>query len=255
MWRQAWLIALLLGGASTAVLAQAQSAHPPGHADDGDDTGTNPAKFSRTLILYNEFRSLGDDAGYDEMVFRYIQPFGELKVQITLPLDSTDVSGATQSGFGDVGLKFNYRAFLNAKNALILNLDTTYPTATKDAFTSGKYVASPGATFAMFFANGAKIFAPSFQQKLSFAGDSDRADVNQSQVDLYFVWKPTKTSWVIVDPQVLYDWEAGTTFGQTEIEYGRMLFGGMSAYLRPGIGIGADRPLDWNVEFGVKVVH
>jgi hypothetical protein len=237
------------------VVAQSPEAHPPGHAEDGDNTGTNPAKFSRTLILYNEFRSLGEESGYNEAVFRYIQPFGKMKVQLTLPLDSTDVTGVTQTGFGDVGLKFNYRVLLNAKNALLLNLDTTYPTATKDAFTGGKYVASPGATYAMFFDGGSRIFAPSFQQKFSYAGDSDRGDINQSQIDLYYVWKPNKTSWVIVDPEIVYDWETESAFGQAEIEYGRMMSGGMSAYLRPGIGIGAARPLEWNIEFGVKLVH
>jgi hypothetical protein len=32
-----------------------------------------------------------------------------------------------------------------------------------------------------------------------------RNDVNQTQVDLCYVWKPTWTSWVIVDPQVVRD--------------------------------------------------
>lgn len=51
------------------------------------------------------------------------------------------------------------------------------------------------------------------------------------------------------------DYEGDVFFNQTELEYGRLMFGGVSTYLRPGIGLGKHKPLDWNVEFGVKVVH
>jgi hypothetical protein len=33
------------------------------------------------------------------------------------------------------------------------------------------------------------------------------------------------------------------------------MFAGVSTYVRPGIAIGDDRPADWNLEFGVKVIH
>jgi len=237
---------------------QAESPPPAGQSglDEEDRTGTNPAKFTRTLILYNEFRSLGNDAAYDEAVFRYIEPVGKkLKVQLTLPLDATDAGGDTVFGFGELSLKFNYRPWINERNALILNLDTFWPTATRDEFMSGKYVLDPGLTYAMFFGHGSMIFAPSLQQKISYAGDAEREDVNQTQVDLYFVWKPTTTTWLTVDPQLVRNWESDTAFGQLEIEYGRVMSGGMSCYLRPGIGIGADRPLEWNLELGLKMIH
>jgi hypothetical protein len=119
----------------------------------------------------------------------------------------------------------------------------------------GKYTASPGATFAFFFKGGQVIFAPSIQHKMSYASDSARQDVNQSLLDLYLVWRPTSKSWITLDPQFVYDHENGSFFYQTEIEYGRLMFGGVSTYLRPGVGIGNERPLDWNIEFGLKIVH
>jgi hypothetical protein len=33
------------------------------------------------------------------------------------------------------------------------------------------------------------------------------------------------------------------------------MFGGVSTYARPGIGLGENKPLEWNLEFGVKIVH
>ena len=252
----AFLLSMAAFGSSAHAQSVPAAPATQSHLDEEDTTGTNPAKFTRTLILLNEFRSLGEEAAFDEAMFRYIQPFGKnLKVQLSLPLDSIDAGGDTVFGFGELSLKFNYRAWLNERNALIINLDTFWPTATRDEFMSGKYVVDPGFTYAMFFRQGEMIFAPSLQQKISYAGDADRADVNQTQVDLYFVWRPTKTNWVTIDPQIVRDWEKDTEFGQLEIEFGRVMFGGTSVYLRPGIGIGADRPLEWNLEFGLKVVH
>ena len=227
----------------------------PAAAPEEDKTGTDPSKFLRTLIVLNEFRSLGDERIYDEFIYRYIQPIGRVKFQLTLPLDSTDTTGTWQSGFGDLGLKANYLPKRTSKFALVLNLDSFYPTATKSLFGSGKYVVSPGATFAFFFQGGRVIFAPSLQQKFSYAGDAQRDGVNQTLVDTYFVYKPTKTSWIIVDPQFVQDYEKDVFFNQTEVEYGRLMFAGVSTYVRPGIALGKERPGDWNLEFGVKVIH
>ena len=228
---------------------------PPAAAAEEDKTGTDPSKFLRTLIVLNEFRSLGDERSYNEFIYRYIQPIGKVKFQLTLPLDRTDATGTAQSGFGDAELKVNYLPKRTSKSAIVLNLDSFYPTATRTVLGSGKYVVSPGATFAFFFKGGRVIFAPSLQQKFSYAGDPLRDGVNQTLVDTYFVYKPTKTSWIIVDPQFVQDYEKDAFFNVTEVEYGRLMFAGVSTYVRPGIGLGNNKPLDWNLEFGVKVIH
>jgi len=237
------------------VLAQQPAAAPPAAHEEEDKTGTDPSKFLRTLILLNEFRSLGEERSFNETIYRYIQPVGKVKFQLSLPLDRTDATGTSQSGFGELGLKANYLPHRSSKSAIVLNLETFFPTATKDVFGTGKYVASPGATFAFFFDGGRVIFAPSIQEKFSYAGDEHRDSVNQTLVDTYFVYKPTKTSWIIVDPQFVFDHEQDTFFQQTEVEYGRLMFAGVSTYVRPGIAIGDDRPADWNLEFGIKVIH
>src|SRR6185295_2299241 len=70
---------LLVAASLVSTHAFAQSAPPApaaqSHLDEEDTTGTNPAKFTRTLILLNELRSLGEEAAFDEAMFRYIQPF------------------------------------------------------------------------------------------------------------------------------------------------------------------------------------
>lgn len=250
--RAAAAVVLALAGPA---LAQAPAAAPPAAHEEEDKTGTDPSKFLRTLILYNEFRSLGDERGFNETVYRYIQPIEKVKFQLTLPLDRTDATGASESGFADLGLKASYLPRKSSKFALVVFLDSSFPTSTKSVFGTGKYVAIPGATFAFFFDGGKAIFAPSLQQKFSYAGDSGRTPVNQTLIDTYFVYKPTRTSWIIVDPQFVLDHENEAYFNTTEVEYGRLMFAGVSTYVRPGIGLGSDKPADWNLEFGVKIIH
>ena len=68
-----------------------------------------------------------------------------------------------------------------------------------------------------------------------------------------------KQSWLIVDPALVIVWETEQSTPFTlEAEYGRnigTLWGGaLNAYIRPGIGIGQDRPYDWSIEVGFTVV-
>ncbi len=89
------------------------------------------------------------------------------------------------------------------------------------------------------------------------AGDSSRPDISRSQIDLYFVWMLANgKNWLIVDPQVVLDHENSKELGTIEAEWGFMIApsAGASAYLRPGIGIGADKPYSWNIEVGLKFV-
>ena len=64
-------------------------------------------------------------------------------------------------------------------------------------------------------------------------------------------------SGVIIDPQVIIDHEANDdVFATLEVEWGYMMVpeSGISAYFRPGIGLGSDKLYDWNFEIGLKFV-
>jgi hypothetical protein len=51
-------------------------------------------------------------------------------------------------------------------------------------------------------------------------------------------------------------YENSKELGTVEAEWGFMIEPkqGISGYVRPGAGVGTDRPYDWNLEFGVKFV-
>ena len=68
-----------------------------------------------------------------------------------------------------------------------------------------------------------------------------------------------KKYWALFDPQIVLDYENEIEFMIIDIEAGTMLdkylgTKGHSAYVRPSIGIGDDRPTDGSIEVGYKVI-
>jgi hypothetical protein len=230
-------------------------------AAEADKSGTDPTKFYRTLKLSNEFQRLPSENNFNITSLFYTQPFadGRMNLRLKAPVVATDALGTGDFGLGDITLKYNWLADVNAERGLLFSAELTADSATDDVLGRGKWIIAPAFTYAMFL-SPTVIFAPTYQHSLSFAGDDDRRDVNESVIDLYLViTAKDKKSWWIVDPTIAIDWENDENVPVTlEVEYGRnigTLFGGaLNFYVRPGVGIGQDRPYDWNVEVGFTVV-
>jgi hypothetical protein len=242
------------GGASTT----STKASPE---DSQDKSGTDPTKFLRTLGARNEYQRLTNDSSYNLTTFTYIEPFaeGRMNVRFKAPLVYTDATGDDDFGVGDLSIRYNWLPIVDKDKGILVSAELIGDTATDDVLGRGKWIFGPSVTYARFL-SPTMIFAPAYQHNLSFAGDGDRNDVNESVIDLYMVFTAEdKKSWWIIDPTLVIDWENDENTPLTlEIEYGRnigTLFGGaLNAYVRPGIGIGQDRPYDWNIEVGFTVV-
>lgn len=242
---------------------QAPSDSPSNAAPSGgeDKSGTDPTKFLRTLSLRNEYQRLTNDKSFNITSFTYIEPFadGRMNLRIKAPLASTDAAGDNELGLGDLSLRYNWLPIADQNKGVLLIAELIADTASEDVLGRGKWIIGPSVTYAMFL-SPTVIFAPAYQHNISFAGAGDRSDVNESVIDLYMVFTAEdKKSWFIVDPTFVIDWENDQNTPVTlEAEYGRnigTLFGGaLNSYIRPGIGIGHDRPYDWNIEVGFTVV-
>ncbi|MER8529486.1 hypothetical protein [Mesorhizobium sp. M0520] len=247
--------------AATVVVIICTLSSGAGAQEAKDTSGTNPAVLSRTLAISNEYRFLPGDEYYDITNLRYTEPFfdGKASVRLTLPFDGTNLTGDNQFGIGDISAKFNWIPYISRRQAFILSAEIFAPTATEDVFGSGKWVAAPGLTW-VYFAGPEIIVAPAYIQSLWFAGDSHRADVNRGDFDLYVVYKPhAKRWWLTSDVTASYDFEAKKAPMSWEValgfNLGKLASGGaINGYIRPGIGIGNDRPYDFNMEVGVSLV-
>jgi hypothetical protein len=166
-----------------------------------------------------------------------------MNLRLKAPLAFTNATGDDEFGLSDISLRYNWLPVVDAKKGILLSADLTADTATEDALGRGKWIIGPAVTYAMFL-SPTIIFAPAYQHNISFAGDGERKDVNESVIDLYMVFtaQDKRSSW-IVDPTFVIDWEADENTPVThEVEYGRnigTLFGGvLNMYVRPGVGIG-----------------
>lgn len=240
--------------------AESEQSPPEPAATEVDKSGTNPTLFLRTITVRNEYQRLPNDKSFNLTFVNYIEPLGDrMNIRLKVPFVTTDVSGDTEFGLGDLNLRFNYLAHLDPKQGLLLGTELLTDTASEDYMGRGKWTIAPIATYALFVTKDF-IFAPTYQHNISFAGDEDRTDVNESVIDLYLAFTAAdKQSWLTIDPAFVIDWESDQAFRTAiEVEYGMRvgsLWGGaLNLIVRPGVGIGQDRPFDWNIEVGFSVV-
>ncbi|MCX5691743.1 MAG: hypothetical protein NTV94_18450, partial [Planctomycetota bacterium] len=162
----------------------AKASEPP--AGEADMSGTDPTKFLRTVGLRNEYQRLPSDHSFNLTTFTYIEPFaeGRMNVRLKAPVAYTDAAGDDEFGFSDLSLRYNWLAHVDASKGILLGADLVADTASEDALGRGKWIFGPTVTYAMFL-SPRMIFAPAYQHNISFAGDGDRNDVNESVIDLY----------------------------------------------------------------------
>lgn len=267
----AFVALLMTGLAAPDVRAQDDAKQ----AMKGDKTGTNPINFTHDMRVYNEFLWLNTrgDGEQNITTFEYRTPIADGKWQfrtrarvasIEADLNDDGIDDLDDSGFGDFDFRFLTVPILDMekKFALAVGFETFLPTATEDSLGSGALSIGPQ-VFAVFFAPfGIKgtLVAPAYQHKVSLDEDDGRSDVHQGLIDIFLLWISSgKQYWVLVDPQIILDYEEEKEFMIIDFEAGTMLdryldTKGHSAYLRPSIGVGDDRPSDGSIEVGYKVI-
>ena len=232
---------------------------PIGSTQEKDNSGTNPVNFTYDFRMWTELELLEGDNSFTKTTFEYRAPLSK-KVAARFRGYRIDLSlgnGNTTTGFGDMDARVLWVAKVNQKGALAFGLEATFNTATHPILGTGKTTLGPQA-FKVFFQpfgiRGA-ILAPAYQYVFDIAGDDSRAAVSRSAIDIFFVWLAAdKKHWAVINPTTIIDHENDKEFAIFEVEGGQMMFGPTSSYIRPGFGIGSDRPYDWNIEFGFKVI-
>jgi hypothetical protein len=263
-----------LAGPAAAVAQEAQE-------QDKDNTGTNPVNFTYDFRFITEMQGLRDDGGSllkNTVEFR--APLGQdlanlkggeggwysnLGNRFSLrfrgyyqSLSVGNPSEAQVSGIGDFDARLLAIAYASPKFILAPGLEAFFNTASDDALGSGKNALAP-VVFAVFpgLLGKGSLFAPGYQYVFDVGGDDSRGGISRSQIDIYFVWVLAQgKNWLLLDPQIILDHKNDKQFMTIDAEWGFMIVpkSGISGYLRPGIGVGADRPYSWNLEFALKFI-
>ncbi len=268
-------LALILSCGPLLPSAQAEDSGSPKAAMKRDKTGTNPINFTHDLRLYNEYQFLNTpgESSQNITTMEFKTPFSSGKWQLRIrgraqflnkDVNDDGIDEVTDGGAGDFDFRILTVPILNMKNkfALAVGLETFLPTATEDSLGSGALSFGPQ-VFAVFFAPfGIKgtLIAPAYQHKFSVDEDDGRREVHQGLIDIFLLWASSdKQYWVLIDPQIVLDYEKEEEFALIDFEAGMMLdkylgTKGHSFYVRPAVGIGNDRPVDGSIEVGYKMI-
>ena len=134
----------------------------------------------------------------------------------TLPPSGIDAApinllSGREVGFGDM----YYVGLLSPKKGIKhegggssvwgVGLDLGFPTASKDVLGTGKWMAGPSALYA-YLGPKWKLGALA-QQYFSYAGDSDRSDVNLTNLQYFYYYSLTDTTSIGAGPNIIANWE------------------------------------------------
>lgn len=250
-----------------------ESTEEEGLQSKKDKTGTNPINFQKELRFYNEYSFLNTagDGNQNVSTVEIRTPFANGKWQwrirahpVTgLEADFNDdgVDDVDEWSLGDTDMRFLTVPIVRMDKlfAIAYGLEVFMNTASDDALGAGTTALGPQIFYGKFFKRG--LFAPGLQYRFSVDEDEGRAKTDQIAIDLnLLIMAKNKLSWFFTNPQIIIDNETNQEFAIVDFEFGFMMakFGfkapGHSVYIRPAVGVGADRPVDYGVELGYKII-
>jgi hypothetical protein len=263
------ILGVLVGLMATSAVAQTEAEIK--EAMKKDKTGTNPMNFTWDARLYDEYRWLNTEGDGNQNIgtLQLSVPFAndnwQLRIKVrqaNLQLD-TDNDGhkdVNESGLGDTDVRFMTLPILTTWG-LATGVEFFLPTATDDALGSGATTVGPFVFLGFFnvFGKGS-LFVPGYQHNFSVYEQSGRESVHSGLIDMFCV----KTfaggqAWGYLDPQIVLDYKNSKEYMLVEIQAGAMLdkllgTTGHSAYIMPSFGAFEDRPYDFSLEAGYKII-
>ena len=246
--------------------------------DTSDKSGTNPINFQRDVRIYNEYLWLNTagDGNQNVTTLEFRSPFagGKWQFRTRIPYSAltADVNGdgmddIDDSGLGDINFRLLTVPYFKGANAVAVAVEVFANTASEDSLGAGTTSLAPIVFFGHFFRGGfgpwqkGGLFAPGLQYKFSVDEDEGRGDTEQIILDInYLLQAKDGQSWLFAEPQIVFDQETDADFAIMDIEFGWMMtkwkpnLKGHSFYIRPTFTIGADRPTDYGIELGYKLV-
>ncbi|WP_204113301.1 hypothetical protein [Shimia biformata] len=224
------------------------------------NNGTNPTLLTTKFGLQYEGYSprTGSNFGLAEMFVTV--PFGETKnmaLEFTLPFANSPLDDSHD--LGDISAKFIHVLSVTPTNGMAYTAELFLDTASRADIGNGQPVLEMSGFYAFFLENGS-IFAPAVVQTMGLGGTGFANDINTTTVDFYYVPKlPNPKFFMTLDPALVYDWTTDEGFASLQVTMGMLtgkLWGGDSqVFIKPGIYAGENRPIDFSLQVGFKLLN
>lgn len=224
------------------------------------DNGTDPTRFSRTFIATWEYFDANDGIRLETLELSYTVPLGEARrwsARATVPLLAVRPLD-DHYNVGDVSLQLSHVFGLTRKGAWVAKGELYFDMAEDPQSGTGRNVFK-GTLIRAYFLPSKSIFAPALVHSADLGGDAGRSEVNSTTMDFYYVPKLSDPRNLLTwDPYVTVDWERNDTYAGLAVTYGRgvgkMWGGNAIVTAKPFAMVGGERPGDWGVEVGFKVI-
>lgn len=227
-----------------------------------ENNGTDPTSLTTSAGAQYEYLDLPGGLSRDTLNLDFAVPFGASKdysLRLRVPLVQTDVFNQDGYGLGDVSLQGTHVFGLTKTHGLVVQAELLTDTAGRDELGSGRTVFKGAFIYARFLASG--IFAPAIVQSQSIGSGSGsgRADVRSTTFDLYYVPKlADPKNFMTIDPAMTFDWQRDKRFPSLAVTFGRVLGrvwnGSSQLFVKPTLFVGGDRPSQWGIQVGYKVI-
>jgi hypothetical protein len=224
-------------------------------ADLADKSGTNPANLQNIVELSNRFESVDDQLFVDQVTWRYGHAFARrhMRARVDLPLTFGNLTGRTEAGFGDVALGWEWVAAVRGRVGFLTSVDLTFDSSSNDALAIGHHTVAPAVGIVVVPRDVVAV-SLRYDQRVSFNDVEGWPDVNKGTLEGAVVRRFSEGSWLRAVTSLDMNFEPGETWGALRAEWGRLLSGGFSTWVRAGAGLGTSKPMDWTVELGFRVV-
>ena len=255
------LFLILFSILSFSIMTNAQEVHKKKSISELKDE-KNPLNFARvnfyknTVVFFNEYLDT-DSGSINTTDLRYTHPFKNRSwnFRADLPLISGNTSSINKTAIGDISFSIAHIPYLTNNRGISFRARITSNSSNNPDFGSGKWVFTPTVFYGQYLnKKGSILWTAYLENKFSFAGNSDRANINAYTFDNAITYS-FLNSWIATDFSVGYNVKSETNPYALALEYGTKFTPDTMLYFHPSIGIGSERQYNYGVEFGVVILY
>lgn len=210
--------------------------------------------FLKTILLFNEYLDT-DSGSYNTTQLRFLHPIGNKawNLRFDLPLISTNTNSINKTGIGDVGVGVSYIPYLERKNGIALRARVVSNSASDPNLGSGKWVFIPTIFYGKYFRGKKFLWISSLEYQASFAGSSERNDINVTAFENDLLWFFGK-NWIAGDVAFRYNSNINGFQNNAFLEFGRKITPVNLVYIHPSIAFGDQKTYNYGIEAGVLIL-
>lgn len=174
---------------------------------------------------------------------------GRMVLRVGAPVLHYVANDDTDVGLGDLGLRWDWVPSIAGPNALLVEVDTTWDTATPDELGLGTHTIAPAVAYAIPLGRNLSIM-PAVDHRLDW-GQDDGADISLTRFHAYGTWSGDGRFWAQADFAMSIDHEGDNSWTSIDVLGGMRLGKAMNVWARPGFALGDERPYDARLGGGV----